>query len=130
MIQNRRKDVWNQYKVGLKHLEEIGVISLPNLSEYSTNNAHMFYLVCRSLNERTELIKFLKDNGVFAVFHYLSLHLSDYYKVNYSLIPDLPNCDRFADCLLRLPLFYEISNEDVNIVVQLICEFYKDKYYI
>ena len=127
MIQDRRKVIWEQYNKGLKHLEEKGFVHLPVLPEYSTNNAHMFYLVCRSLEERTMLIKYLKDNGVLSVFHYLSLHLSGYYKANYTEIPNLPFCDRFADCLLRLPMFYELKDEEIKIVVDLIDEFYKSR---
>ena len=127
MIQDRRKAIWEQYNKGLKHLEEKGFVHLPVLPEYSTNNAHMFYLVCRSLEERTMLIKYLKDNGVLSVFHYLSLHLSGYYKANYTEIPNLPFCDRFADCLLRLPMFYELKAEDIKMIVDLIDRFYKSR---
>ena len=124
MIQDRRKAIWEQYNKGLKHLEEKGFVHLPVLPEYSTNNAHMFYLVCRSLEERTMLIKYLKDNGV---LHYLSLHLSGYYKANYTEIPNLPFCDRFADCLLRLPMFYELKAEEIKMIVDLIDRFYKSR---
>lgn len=127
MIQDRRKAIWEQYNEGLKHLEEKGFVHLPVLPEYSTNNAHMFYLVCRSLEERTMLIKYLKDNGVLSVFHYLSLHLSGYYKANYTEIPNLPFCDRFADCLLRLPMFYELKAEEIKMIVDLIDRFYKSR---
>lgn len=124
MIQERRKAIWIQYHDGLKLLEERGLVRLPILPEYATNNAHMFYLVCHSLNERTTLIKYLKDNGVQSVFHYLSLHLSDYYRANYTNIPNLPACDRFADCLVRLPMFYELKEEETKKIVGLI-----DKYF-
>ena len=67
MIQDRRNAIWEQYYEGLKHLEDKGFVHLPNLPEYATNNAHMFYLVCRSFEERTMLIKYLKDNGVLSV---------------------------------------------------------------
>ena len=127
MIQDRRKAIWEQYNKGLKHLEEKGFVHLPVLPEYSTNNAHMFYWVCRSLEERTMLIKYLKDNGVLSVFHYLSLHLSGYYKANYTEIPNLPFCDRFADCLLRLPMFYELKAEEIKMIVDLIDRFYKSR---
>ena len=86
----------------------------------------MFYLVCRNLDERTKLIAYLKENGVLAVFHYLSLHLSEYYKENHmGEIPNLPNCDCFADCLVRLPMFFELTDEDVQHVINSIQEFFK-----
>lgn len=109
MIQNRRKAIWKQYYDGLKELCDKGCFSLPDIPDYATNNAHMFYLVCRSIDERSGLIKYLKEKGIGAVFHYLSLHLSDYYQKNYKNIPVLPNCDRYADCLVRLPMYYELK---------------------
>lgn len=124
VIQDRRKDIWEQYHSGLEELESLGVVRLPEIPEYATNNAHMFYIVCRSLEERTALIEFLKDNGILSVFHYLSLHLSDYYKSNNTDIPHLLECDRYADCLVRLPMFYELKNEEVINIVGYINEFF------
>lgn len=125
MIQNRRKAIWEQYYEGLKHLADKGCFCLPDIPEYATNNAHMFYLVCRSIDERSALIKHLKDNGVGAVFHYLSLHKSDYYTQHYDYIPHLPYCDRYADCLVRLPMYYELTDENVEMIIKLICDFYE-----
>ena len=124
LIQNRRKAIWEHYHEGLKDLEEKGLVRLPEIPSYATNNAHMFYLVCRSLEERTALIKYLKENGVLSVFHYLSLHLSDYYTANNTDIPNLPECDHYADCLVRLPMYYELKDEEVQKIVGLINEFY------
>lgn len=127
MIQNRRKAIWEQYYEGLKDLADKGYFCLPDIPEYATNNAHMFYMVCRSIEERTGLIKHLKDNGVGAVFHYLSLHKSDYYTQHSDCIPELPYCDRYADCLVRLPMFYELTDENVEMIIRLICDFYEKK---
>lgn len=124
LIQNRRKAIWEQYHEGLKDLEEKGLVRLPEIPVYATNNAHMFYLVCRSLEERTALIKYLKENGVLSVFHYLSLHLSDYYTANNTEIPNLPECDHYADCLVRLPMYYELSMEETANISSLIRQFY------
>ena len=126
LIQNRRKAIWDQYNEGLKKLEEKGLVRLPEIPQYATNNAHMFYLVCRTLEERTELIKYLKENGVLSVFHYLSLHLSDYYKNNNTVIPNLPECDNYADCLVRLPMFFELSDNDVVYIIELVQKFYNE----
>lgn len=123
-IQNRRKILWNKYQDALKSLEENGLIKLPEIPDYATNNAHMFYLVCQSLEERTALIKYLKENGVLAVFHYLSLHLSDYYTSHNSDIPELPECDKFADCLVRLPLYFELKETEVDSITTFINKFY------
>lgn len=124
MIQSRRKEIWEQYHEGLKNLAVQGYFSMPDTPDYATNNAHMFYLVCRSLEERTKLIAYLKENGVTAVFHYLSLHLSDYYHTAETNIPELPNCDKFADQLVRLPMYYELSDEDVKMIIGNIKTFY------
>lgn len=124
IIQNRRKAIWKQYYEGLKDLEYKGLIRLPEIPKYATNNAHMFYLVCNSLEERTALIQYLKENGVLSVFHYLSLHLSEYYINNNTDIPNLPECDHYADCLVRLPMYYELRDENIKIIVGKIREFY------
>ena len=123
-IQDRRKAIWNQYHEGLKDLAGKGLFCLPDIPEYATNNAHMFYLVCRNLEERTGLISYLKEKGAGAVFHYLSLHLSDYYCSIESNIPDLLNCDKFADRLVRLPLFFELADEEVKYIIDKINLFY------
>ena len=72
----------------------------------------MFYLVCNSLEQRTALIKHLKENDIQSVFHYLSLHSSPYYTDKHDG-RELPECDRYADCLVRLPMFYDLKDEQV-----------------
>lgn len=124
LIQSRRKAIWEQYHEGLRKLEEKGLIRLPEIPAYATNNAHMFYLICSSLEERTALIKHLKDNGILAVFHYLSLHLSDYYTKNNHNIPNLPECDRYADCLVRLPMYYELADEKIKEICELLNQYF------
>ncbi len=123
-IQNRRKEIWNQYFDGLNKLALEGCFNMPDIPTYATNNAHMFYLVCRNIDERTNLIAHLKEKGITAPFHYLSLHKSDFYTEHYSERPELLNCDHFADCLVRLPMFFELSNDEVNYIITAIEEFY------
>lgn len=123
-IQNKRKNLWRQYYAGLESLAAKGYFRLPDIPSYATNNAHMFYLVCKNLEERSGLIKYLKEHDVLSVFHYLSLHQSEYYTTHYSEIPSLPNCDRYADCLVRLPMFYELKAEQVDYIVNLISNYY------
>ena len=118
-IQGKRKQLWNKYYDLLKPLADEGRFRLPDIPEYATNNAHMFYLVCNNLQERTALIKKLKDNDVLAVFHYLSLHSSEYYKDKHDG-RELPECDRYADCLVRLPMYYDLSENDVKQIVNII----------
>ena len=114
-IQLRRKAIWSRYWHNLApELSRFGIL-LPKVPEWATNNAHMFYLVCRDLQQRTSLITALKAAEVMAVFHYLSLHSSPYYQNRHDG-RKLPNCDRFSDCLVRLPMYYELTDEDVDYV--------------
>jgi len=122
-IQNRRRTFWNLYYHSLKPLGDKGAFQLPEIPDYATNNAHMFYLTCNSLEERTKLITKLKENGILAVFHYLSLYRSDFYRTKHDG-RELPNCDRFADCLVRLPMFYELEEETIQKIVDIICSIY------
>lgn len=125
-IQARRKHLWELYYSYLSPLalSPNSFIALPGLLEYATNNAHMFYLVCKNLEQRTALIKHLKDNGILAVFHYLSLHSSPYYMDKHDGRA-LPECDRYADCLVRLPMFYDLKDEQVIEVCEIIKGFYQ-----
>ena len=123
-IQNKRKKIWEQYFVGLQTLAARGVIRLPQIPAYATNNAHMFYIVCRNLEERTGLIKYLKEHDITAPFHYLALHRSEYYLTHSDLRPNLPNCDMYADCLVRMPMYYELEVEQVDFIVDLIKEYF------
>ena len=123
-IQSKRKAIWQQYYDSLKPLDDKELITLPNIPEYATNNGHMFYIVCKSLDQRTALINHLKSNGIYAVFHYLSLHKSPYYGEQYKGI-ELTNSDNYADYLVRLPLFYELTEENVNTIIEQIHYFYK-----
>ena len=111
-IQARRIEIWNKYFKALKPYADKGLFALPSIPDHATNNAHMFYLVFSSLEKRTDFIARMKGNGVLSVFHYLSLHKSDFYRPLHDG-RELPTCDRYADCLVRLPMFYELDVENV-----------------
>ena len=119
LIQEKRKALWMKYYESLKPFADSGRFGLPDVPGFATNNAHMFYLVCNSLAERTALIKRLKENDVQAVFHYLSLHSSPYYLDKHDG-RELPNCDRYADCLIRLPMYYDLNENQVDAICELI----------
>lgn len=121
LIQIRRKEIWQRYWDQLSPILPKYGISLPIIPDYATNNAHMFYLVCSSLEQRTALIAALKEQGIHAVFHYLSLHDSPYFKEKHDGRL-LPNSDRFSNCLLRLPMFYELSNDNVDHITKSVIE--------
>lgn len=123
-IQAKRISLWQAYSERLKPLEQEGFFRIPEIPEYATNNGHLFYILCRNIDERTALINCLKENGILAVFHYQSLHKSPFYKGKHDG-RKLPNSDKFTDCLLRLPMFYELKIEHVNLIARKIKEFYK-----
>lgn len=122
-IQAKRKQLWNRYYELLRPMADRDCFQLPDIPDYATNNAHMFYLVCNSLEKRSALIKFLKENEMQAVFHYLSLHSSPYYQDKHDGRL-LPNCDRYADCLVRLPMYYDLEEKEVDIICGLVQSFY------
>lgn len=119
IIQARRKEIWQRYYKNLQPLVQSSKIKIPLIADYANNNAHMFYLVCENLEQRTQLISTLKENGIHAVFHYLSLHDSPYYQPLHDGRA-LVNSDHFSDCLVRLPLFYELTDEQVDYISQTI----------
>lgn len=120
-IQNKRKHIWQKYDEGLRGNIDSRIV-IPELPSFATNNAHMYYLLCPSLEYRTKLMGYLKEHGVQTTFHYLPLHSSAYYADKHDG-RQLPNCDRYADTLVRLPLFYELTDENVDCVVELIKAF-------
>ena len=123
-IQDKRIKIWNRYYEGLSSFEPVSIKKpkLPLVPEYATNNAPMFYLVCDSVDDRTRFIQHLKDKGILSVFHYLSLHKSSYYEKYSTRKSELPNSDMFSDCLVRLPLFYELTDEQVEYIIHTIKE--------
>ncbi len=123
-IQSRRIDLWNRYYQQLKPLEERGFIKLPVIPDYATNNAHMFYILTENLDIRTKLIDYLKKHGIGAVFHYLPLHQSPFYRDKHDGRP-LPNAVRYSETLLRLPMYYELNFYEVDYICEKIIEFYK-----
>lgn len=102
------------------HARKTG-ISLPDIPTYATNNAHMFYMVCRNLDQRSKIISHLKENGILSVFHYLSLHKSPFYHDKHDG-RQLTESDRYTDSLVRLPLYYELSDDDINKIIATIKE--------
>jgi dTDP-4-amino-4,6-dideoxygalactose transaminase len=121
IIQAKRKDLWNRYYSGLKNINSSN-IRLPYLPGYATNNGHMFYMVCSTIEQRTSLIEHLKKDNIHSVFHYLSLHKSPYYKDKHDG-RQMANSDIYTDCLVRLPLYFELSGEDIDRIINSITDF-------
>lgn len=124
-INEFRKAVWNRYRDGLQQLAESGYITLPTIPDALTHNGHMFYLKVTDLAERTLLLDHLKSNGIMAVFHYVPLHNSsagsDYSRFH--------GDDQFttveSERLIRLPLYFGITSEEIEKVVSSVVSFYK-----
>ncbi|MDQ3474088.1 MAG: dTDP-4-amino-4,6-dideoxygalactose transaminase [Acidobacteriota bacterium] len=122
-IQQRRLRLWEIYRSRLADLAFAGAFTLPVIPSFATNNAHMFYLVCRNSDEQRGLISELKAEGISAVFHYQSLHASAYFNCKYDGQP-LRNSDHYSDCLMRLPLFPELQDGQIDRVCEVIRRFY------
>lgn len=122
-IQEKRIALWNRYFKNLSNLVEKGHLKLPIIPDYATNNGHMFYIVTQNLEKRQALIEHLKQKGIYAVFHYLSLHDSPYYADKYQG-EVLTNSDHFTDCLIRLPMFYELTDEQVDFISSEVIAFF------
>jgi len=122
-IQKRRIALWNAYAERLDDVARQGRLQLPRIPAGASNNAHMFHVVCGSLEERSALIAHLKQRGILAVFHYLPLHRSPYYAPRHDGRA-LPHADRFSDCLLRLPMYYGLEIDQVERICNEVRAFY------
>jgi dTDP-4-amino-4,6-dideoxygalactose transaminase len=118
-IQRKRKKIWNSYWHGLEDWAEAAHIQLPFIPHHASNNGHLFYLVCKNIAQRTALINKLKENNILAVFHYLSLHKSPYYQAKHDG-RELPESDRYSDCLVRLPFYCELAGKDMHFIIQML----------
>jgi dTDP-4-amino-4,6-dideoxygalactose transaminase len=124
-IQVRRKDIWDRYFANLIEGQHLGHYSLPVIPDYASNNYHLFYIVCRSLDERSRLVSHLQNRNILPAFHYQSLHKSTYYQAKHDSRV-LPNSDIFSDRLLRLPFYYEFTHELQDEVIKEISVFYEN----
>lgn len=110
-IQARRREIWEAYYEGLKIWATNNGVRLPFIPDYAINNGHMFYLVCPTADFRSDLIKQLKTNDISAVFHYLSLHRSQYYTNQNHNNSELVQADKYSENLVRLPFYFELDIE-------------------
>ena len=122
-IQKKRKEVWDAYWNGFEMLAKQGVLTLPMIPSYSTNNAHMFYVLTRSAEERNGLMAHLKKMEIQAIFHYLPLHQSPYFNSQYTG-RELTEAVRFSNCILRLPFYTGLNLSEVQIVINAVKQFF------
>jgi len=123
-IQKTRIGHWNQYHDGLKDWANQNNVSLPSVPDFATNNGHMFYMVCKDIDQRTAIIEALRNNQFHAVFHYLSLHKSPFYAEKHDG-RELTESDRFSDNLIRLPMYYELEKEQIDSIISTIKSYNK-----
>lgn len=122
-IQNKRLYIWNKYNKALEKYEKKGLINRPYIPEYASNNAHMYYIILRNEEERANLITAFKENEITAPFHYIPLHLSPMgVKYGYKK-GDLPITEEYSSRLLRLPLYFDMTDEDINKVIKVMTDF-------
>jgi dTDP-4-amino-4,6-dideoxygalactose transaminase len=125
-ITNRRLEIWNNYNHQLAGLKGIGV-ELPIIPEGAAHNGHIYFLILPSREMRDHLIRHCSENDIKLSFHYQALHKTPYSKQNLpsEASKELPNCMRFQETLVRLPIFHNLSNNDVDRVCETIIEFMK-----
>lgn len=123
-IQSKRKEIWENYN-NLIQINNLGLkVKTPEIPKYATNNAHMFYCTCHDLDSRNQLLSTLKKKGILSVFHYLSLHRSSFFLAQHDR-RILVNSDRYAETLLRLPFYYELSFDEQEFVINQLTSFFK-----
>lgn len=126
-INDFRLDRWNMYYNELKELADSGCIELPTIPDGCVHNAHMFYIKAKDLQTRTELIKFLKENGILSVFHYIPLHSAPAgVKFGHFSGEDVYTTAE-SEKLLRLPMYYGLKSEDVIYIADKVKEFFKGR---
>jgi dTDP-4-amino-4,6-dideoxygalactose transaminase len=123
IIQHRRQLLWERYALALAPLVAYGAIHLLPQLPQAQPNWHVFALLCATKTERDGLLLHLRQHHILAVFHYLPLHASPYYKTQHDGRL-LHNAERYAQTLVRLPLFHDLTLEEQDRVIQTICAFY------
>jgi len=126
-INNSRLEIWNTYYQELNKLADEELIGLPHIPNNCEHNAHMFYIKCKDLEERTELINYLKENDILAVFHYIPLHSSEAGLKYGRFHGEDKYTTKKSERLVRLPLYYGLEKEKVNYISDKIYKFYKRK---
>jgi dTDP-4-amino-4,6-dideoxygalactose transaminase len=126
-ITEKRRLICNQYHDILAPLAERGLLRLPIVPQYCTTNYHMYYILTSNIEERTALIAHLGQAGILAVFHYVPLHSSPYGQSLGGRSGALPITEEMSARLLRLPLYYDMTEADVTAVGESILDFYRDR---
>lgn len=126
IINYDRLKSWNRYYDGLKYLQDLGKISLPHVPNGCVHNAHMFYIKCKDLEERTRLISYLKDTGIYAVFHYIPLHSAPAGLKYGTFSGEDLYTTKESERLVRLPMYYGLTEKDEDTILSAVGEFYEN----
>lgn len=124
-INNNRLDTWNSYYKAFKPLEDKGLIALPTVPEGCVHNAHMFYIKCKDLNTRQAYIKYMRNNDIQCVFHYVPLHSAPAGLKFGRFTGEDEHTTPDSDRLVRLPMYYKIDKEDIKKVIDKTIEFFE-----
>ena len=124
-INNNRLATWNTYYTSFKPLEERGIITLPTIPEECVHNAHMFYIKCKDLETRQEYIKYMKDNDILCVFHYVPLHSAPAGLKFGRFVGEDEHTTPDSDRLVRLPMYYNIAKDDLEKVINKSLDFFE-----
>lgn len=122
-IQAVRLARWRIYDERLQPLRTSGDLVLPHIPQTASNNAHMYYAVCDSLDTRGRLVDHLRAAGIQSAFHYQSLHSSHFFSSTHDG-SELPQAARYSDCLLRLPLFYDLPLDETQRIADVVTDFF------
>jgi dTDP-4-amino-4,6-dideoxygalactose transaminase len=125
-VQKRRVEIWERYYNFFSTKQDEFNIKIPQLPYYATNNGHIFWLVLPSSLIREQLISYLNQESVQAVFHYQSLHTSSYYRSECFEIPYLPQSEMFSSCLVRLPLYFMLNDSEVDYICYKVAEYFSN----
>ena len=128
-INKKRVEKWNRYHNQLKDLEQLAYIRRPTIPKYSEHNGHLYYILVNNLSVRTKIIEFLKSKGILSVFHYIPLHSSPAGGKFGKVSGNMNVTDNISDTLLRLPLYFEITNRQIDKVTYYIHQFFNRKLY-
>lgn len=123
-ITDKRRNLYNAYAARLKPLADRGLLTLPTVPEHCETNFHMFHILVEDLDTRSRLIDHLKRDGILAVFHYVPLHSSPAGAILGTAKAELPVTEDISERLLRLPMFYALTEDEVAVITESIFRYY------
>lgn len=125
-IQEKRMYIWNKYNEFFKKYEDSGLVRRPIIPAECKHNAHIYYVLFNDLETRTKFISYLKDNNITPTFHYIPLHSAPAGQKYCKTVGSMEVTDRVSDCLVRMPMFYDLSDEDLNYIMLIVDKFFEE----